>query len=448
MIQAIKILLAVILVSFYVFPVFFVFLPGLNTKMILAVIGLLFFAADFARKKNLPFTRDTLVLFFFAIGVSIVSLLSISINQTPDTTYVSYFISFLVWFSASYAVCHIIKDIHGYISIQLLTDYLVAMCVSQCAITILSDSLPAFRAAIDAMVLDHTLPRSLMRLCGFGASLDTAGVRYSLVLTALGYQLSGVSGRFMNLGRTTLYVVSFIIIAIVGNMVARTTLVGVLTGLAVIVPGFFRGRPKERTVGGGKGLVWVLALFAAVIISVWLFNSNMRARGLFRFAFEGFFSLYERNEWMVGSTETLKSMIVFPETIHTWIIGDGYFLNARYDSNYLGESTELGYYMGTDVGYLRFIFYFGVTGLLFMAGVIVTSAILCMHQFPKDKLLFLLVLIVGFAVWMKVATDVFMFFALFISISMLEMDESVQKRPMASRSAARDCQITKQNRAI
>lgn len=50
-------------------------------------------------------------------------------------------------------------------------------------------------------------------------------------------------------------------------------------------------------------------------------------------------------------------MYVFPDNLKTWIIGDGYF-NGPEDSDpyYTGEIWDIGYYKGTDVGYLRFIF--------------------------------------------------------------------------------------------
>ena len=72
----------------------------------------------------------------------------------------------------------------------------------------------------------------------------------------------------------------------------------------------------------------------------------------------------------MGSNEILKSMVVFPDSLHTWIIGDGYFNNSKYDVYYLGDATEAGYYMGTDIGYLRFLFYFGTIGLFCMMAVI------------------------------------------------------------------------------
>lgn len=56
-------------------------------------------------------------------------------------------------------------------------------------------------------------------------------------------------------------------------------------------------------------------------------------------------------------------MYVFPDNLKTWIIGDGYFSNPyNTDPFYIGTRSR-GYYMGTDVGYLRFIFYFGLIGL-------------------------------------------------------------------------------------
>lgn len=38
------------------------------------------------------------------------------------------------------------------------------------------------------------------------------------------------------------------------------------------------------------------------------------------------------------------------------MIGDGYFENPRTDPYYIGYQWK-GFYMGTDVGYLRFLFF-------------------------------------------------------------------------------------------
>ena len=47
-------------------------------------------------------------------------------------------------------------------------------------------------------------------------------------------------------------------------------------------------------------------------------------------------------------------MYIFPENISTWIIGDGFW----------NSHDGIGYYMHTDVGYLRMIYYFGIFGMI------------------------------------------------------------------------------------
>ena len=80
--------------------------------------------------------------------------------------------------------------------------------------------------------------------------------------------------------------------------------------------------------------------------------------------------------------------------------------------------------MGTDVGYLRFIFYFGTIGLLAFCAFMNYAAKLCARNLPRYKVLFGLLLISNFVIWLKVATDIFLVFALFICVAnMYEEDE-------------------------
>ena len=113
-------------------------------------------------------------------------------------------------------------------------------------------------------------------------------------------------------------------------------------------------------------------------------------------------------------------MVVWPEELRTWLIGDGYFANSRYDPNYLGDATDQGFYMGTDIGYLRFVFYFGILGLVWMIAVIAYSAFVCADCFKSYSWLFVMALLVGLIVWGKVSTDIFLFFCLFLSTAALQ----------------------------
>ena len=156
------------------------------------------------------------------------------------------------------------------------------------------------------------------------------------------------------------------------------------------------------------------------------YNNDSTIHANLRFAFEGFFSLVEKGEWDVASNNTLKGMIVWPDNLHTWILGDGYIVNPKDDPYYVGEITG-GYYKNTDIGYLRFIFYFGIIGLLSFTTFIVMSARACMVRLPKYSSMVLILLILGFVVWLKVSTDLFFIFALLLCVDIIQEDSGERK---------------------
>lgn len=158
-------------------------------------------------------------------------------------------------------------------------------------------------------------------------------------------------------------------------------------------------------------------LFLVIPLIVFEYQMNPLFQQHLRFGFEGFFSLIETGKWQVHSNDILKDMYVFPERLKTWFIGDGY-LNDPYefDTYYIGIDWK-GYYQNTDVGYLRFIFYFGIFGLLAFGIYMCKVAKVCMKRFTNYRLMFLLILLLNFAIWFKVSTDIFLVFALFLCIS-------------------------------
>ena len=89
MIKLLKVLITILITSFYYFPVNFTFLPT-NTKNLLAAIGIVFVVFELIRKKEFFIPRQLLILLLISSMVSIMSLVSITYNQTPDTTYVTY----------------------------------------------------------------------------------------------------------------------------------------------------------------------------------------------------------------------------------------------------------------------------------------------------------------------------------------------------------------------
>ena len=163
----------------------------------------------------------------------------------------------------------------------------------------------------------------------------------------------------------------------------------------------------------------LLAVFLLVLMPFFMYY--YRQEGLFyenfRFGFEGFVSLVEDGEWDVKSNRQLLSMVVWPDNLKTWLIGDGYFENPMNDYYYAGKAYY--YYMGTDVGYCRFIFYFGLVGLLAFSLFMFVSAFICSKNNSRYSIVFWLILLMNFIVWIKVSSDVFSVFALFLWLSAL-----------------------------
>ena len=420
MIKLLRIILTVLFTSFYFFPVKFTFLPT-NTKNLMAALGLAFIIFELIRKRDFSVPKQLIILMLLSGMVSIMSLVSITYNQTPDTTYVTYIRSAVIWLSGAYAACYFIRSVHGRIDVPLVVHYLVAVCLFQCASSMLIEFIPAVQDFVDRYVQQaQDFLKDVNRLYGIGASLDVAGSRFAAVLVAIAFLVTS-SPKRVSIGMTVFYVFSFVVITIIGNMIARTTIVGTLFGIAWMVLGTFilpSNAREKRASGTGIAILGTIAVLIGA--SVMVYNAFPEVQELFRFGFEGFFSWIETGKWETDSTSRLESMIIWPEELRTWIIGDGYFENSRNDPNYMGNSTDRGFYMGTDIGYLRFIYYFGIAGLVWIMGVMIYAAYVCADCFKPYAWLFIMALGVCLVVWAKVSTDIFLFFCMFLGTAALQ----------------------------
>lgn len=413
-----------ILVSFYFFPFEFSFLPGYNTKMIMAVFGLALWGVNLAKRRTFSSNSSLFTLSVIAILVSLVGLISVIANNTRDYTYASYIMSMWVWLGGAYFVVETIRSVHKKMSVELICHYLIGVCVAQCIIAILIDNYPAVKALVDRYVatagfIDQSELANKDRLYGIGCALDVAGTRFAAVLVMLAVL---IARHKKNVRRLYAYMISYVIILVIGNVIARTTTVGALLS---IVCWLVMADPYSFTINRNSSGVFkhVAIMLAAVLaIMIPLYNSSPSFQKDLRFAFEGFFSLVEKGEWDVASNEKLMTMYVFPDNAKTWIIGDGYFDGPTDTDPYYVGPTMTGFYMRTDVGYLRFIFYFGIIGLATFMWFFIKCGQACIQKFKSDSLLFSLFVILNFIIWFKVSTDIFVVFALFLCISKEDND--------------------------
>lgn len=423
-----KILLTGIAVSLFYFPITFSFFPVTNTKNLMAAVGLVCVLFFLVRKREFSFPRELVVILLLSSFVSIISLFSITYNQTPDTSYVEYIRAAVIWLSGAFAICMFIYLTHGRVDIPLLVNYLMAVCIFQCVMTMLIHYIPAVQIFVDTYVIQgQGLLQKMERLYGVGASLDVGGSRFAAVLVAIAYMMEESKEKNGHTPKMLL-VLAFSIITVIGNMIARTTIVGTGIGLAYIALMEMRRMGwKNPNDFDSSWMSWIAILAILIPTGVTLYNTSPDFHDQMRFGFEGFFSLFEKGEWEVRSNTTLEKMVVWPEELRTWVIGDGYFENQRNDRNYIGSATTSGYYMGTDIGYLRFLFYFGVIGLLAISAVMAYAGIISIKAFPEHFPLFVMGIAANFIVWLKVATDLFPFLSLFACLSFLYQELKILK---------------------
>lgn len=419
MIRYLNIIMVGILFSMYIFPFQFAFLSVGNTKIYLALLGLCSFVLQLSQKRNFPLTQNLVMLILGALGISFFSFVSIVYNDATDIAYVSYIMSMFVWLFAAFAVCKFIGRVHGYLSVKLICFYFIAVCVAQNVFALLNEFVPLFRNIIDMYVIQesHEYLKAVERMYGIGAAFDTAGTRFACALVMLSYYM--VSDIRVKTKYIYAYLSLFIFILVVGSMVARTTLAGAALAFLFLI---FKAKNFYSDVNNlYSRIVMVLFTILAVLIPiVTVLLTIPEFNKLFEFAFEGFYNMASSGKWETHSTSELLDMWTkIPSDFKTWVIGDGYFVSPYMTNPYWVGEHRWAYYMGTDVGYLRFIYYFGVIGLFSFVLFFIRCTKICVEIFPKERLLFVLLFFMTLIIWAKVATDLFLVFALFLSIGLL-----------------------------
>lgn len=390
-----------VLVSFYFFPVSFTFLPdSLNTKKMMAAIGIAVFCFNGIKRRSLLlFHKDVLGSAFFAALFSFACFVAVVVNGTNDMTYATYITSFFVWLSGAYFICEILKLRYGKLTMEIITKYLLWVCVAQCVSMLLIDNVPAFSALVDRIFSGNEFVKMKNRKYGIGCGLDPAGVRFTIVLVLAAFVGTRSVFPKRRFWKNAGWIFAFLFVSVFGNMISRTTIVGAGIGLAYMIMYMLTIRRGELS---GDRLKTFSVLFFILIVSVpiliQLYNSSASMHSNLRFAFEGFFNWAETGVWSTSSTDKLSSVMwVWPTNTHDWIIGTGIIDTYAYS---------------TDIGYCRFILYCGLVGFSIFSIFFIYNAIAVSKRFEGTGLLALMLLALTFIIWIKVSTDIFQIYAI------------------------------------
>lgn len=405
-IQIFMVLLTGLMMSFYFHPVFFTAYPVYNTKVMLAVFGGGMLVFNTIRTKDYALSKGLLYALMIAGLFALVNFISLIINETEDYSYTSYPMSALVWVMGAYGAITFIRWTHQTVTIELVVRYLAGGAAFHSILSQLIDRNESVKNFITSIFFVSSDMEEMNRLYSFGVGLDPAGVRFAVILIMIAGVLTLSKVVKKSIGLMIFYFLCFAIISVLGNIISRTTTVGMGLGLFIfaISTGLYKFVIKVSRIKIMRVFGIMLAIGIPTVI--YYYNVNDSFRDQIEYGFEGFFSLFESGEFQTSSTDELSTMWVWPQDTQTWVIGSGLFLSKSSDFTYF-----------SDIGYCRFIFYSGLIGITVFGLYFIYNSIYFAIRYPRYRYIFLLMIVVTFVIWTKVATDIFQLYALFYAFT-------------------------------
>lgn len=402
MIKRILIIFALTLVmSAFLFPISFTFLPrSINSKMLVGVFGIIALVYDSIRKHQMTLSETTVFAGLIAAVFSVWCLYSVTASSSYDTVYAEYIVSFVTWMVSAYGVCAALRLRYENVDLEIITRYLLLAGVFQCVTAVMIDNNASFASFVDRfMDQGQDFYKRGNRLYGIGAALDSAGIRFSVILVMAAYQFSSNPNvRSHSIYQATI-LSAFAIITVIGAVISRTTILGASLSIIYIIIALFRMRKGGFvTIRMVQIFFWFFIVMAGIIGTViYFYRSSDTFHGYLRFGFEAFFNWVETGEFTTNSTEVLDTMWVWPDNLHTWIFGRGTF--GIFDNN-------------TDIGYCNFTLYCGLVGMLIFSIFFLYCHFAMVKKYREFGIVACLLTALTFIVWIKVTTDIFFIDAL------------------------------------
>lgn len=216
------------------------------------------------------------------------------------------------------------------------------------------------------------------RLMGIGQAFWGAGINYGVDMLILAV-LPDVKGSFIYKYKILYWTIAAVII-LAGILSARTFFISFIFVLLYFI--FMRKNILSMVINSYKYIL-IIPLFFIFYQLLETQIGGLRFQEVESFTFEMYNNYEETGEFESGSTNMLGDMYnIFPTTTKTWLIGDGKFKNE-----------DGSYYMRTDIGYSRQIFFYGLIGLIPYWIIILLIYRVCVRQYRNNAIkIFLCVL--------------------------------------------------------
>lgn len=412
-----KNILFLFLLFSFIYPVIWNAFP-IAISRIMGVFGMIY--AFFYIKSNYVTTQ------YKNIVIGYVLLIMIAMFQTPFSD------SFDIEFVKKVMIIPLLNYFGALILYELLDkkkrtfgrlcDYILILALFQAIVSFIMFIIPEFRNSVFSLIhyeqnvidLHETLTHRLM---GIGQAFWGAGINYGVDLLILTL-LPDVKGSYIYEHKLLYWPITAIVI-IAGIFSARTFFISF-----IFVALYFVLMKKNvfSTILNSYKYILIIPIFL-VLYHFLETQLGTRIDKVEEHAYELFNNYEESGELESSSTNTLRSMYeILPSETRTWVIGDGKFRNE-----------DGSYYMHTDIGYFRQIFFYGLIGLFAFLIVVVYVYRKCIKQYtnPAIRTFLFIMLLFELTLNFKALTALTTYLGLFLAWGI--MNKSKEHQNMINR---------------
>lgn len=334
----------------------FVFIPfGINKFF--GMLGILSYLGDpITRKKMIidsgAYLKPILILL---LPIALLSICTCLINSSDDFYFAKYAFSMVLGYFSVYLFAYLFYRTYGKIDLKILLWYYIAVCVLYVTIALICFFNSSIYYTLVELQRIETGAESAMnrtegtRMIGIGANFYTSAVINCLVLIVISLAYVAYDN---NIFKRTAFLVCFAIIGVLGMMMARTAMFGIVIGVIIMLIGILKS--AKNTIRSIVSFA-VFTFIGSVLLNYFLKLSS-DSETLLSFAFEMF-----ENRQSGGQFETHSMLRLYdmwdrlPQDISSWLIGNGRW-----------TEKNGAFYKAVDIGYLRDIWYFGLIGTFFV----------------------------------------------------------------------------------
>lgn len=344
-------LLVVFLLFSFIYEIHFAYLP-LNFPVMFGLMSFFIYAIDKGvRNKCRSYGWNIIKLINVFIPVLLIAFISIVFNLSWDFYFVKWYIFFVLKVFASMGIMYLAKKYFSDLYYTTLIKIFFCCTTMQIFLSLLMWVMPGIKEILYSTLTvgdigDEALERtSGLRMNGYGTNFFGSGVVHGFIL----FLIPLLTQQRLKMAQSTIGIVLYALIFVVSMMMARTTIIGFVMGLFLLM---LIKKPKFNTIK----LIAYLCISAIVGIVI-LGNLSLQFLENFEyvitFGFEMFINYFNGDGLTTSSiSNSMVNMYIFPDNIFTWLFGDG-----------LWETSRGYYYKGTDIGLCRMLFYFGIIGL-------------------------------------------------------------------------------------